>query len=210
MPSRDPRIDAYIARAADFAQPILTRLRALVHDSCPDVEETIKWGFPHFVHAGGILCSMAAFKQHAAFGFWKADLIEDGAASGDRSAMGQFGRLRSVGDLPGKRVLSGLVRKAMKLNEEGVKRPASKRDPAGREIPMPDELAAALVRNPAARKHFEKLAPSKQREYQEWIVEAKQPATRERRLAQALEWLAEGKPRNWKYMSARPASSAKP
>lgn len=210
MSSRDPRIDAYIARSADFAQPILVHLRALVHEVCPNVEETLKWGFPHLVHAGGILCSMAAFKQHAAFGFWKGDLIEDTAtASGDRSAMGQFGRLQSVADLPEKCVLTGFIRKAMQLNEEGVKRPASKRDPASKEIAMPDELAGALARSPEAARHFKKFAPSQQREYQEWIAEAKQPATRERRLAQAIEWLADGKRRNWKYMKTTPAAPGK-
>ncbi|MFZ1390120.1 MAG: YdeI/OmpD-associated family protein [Dokdonella sp.] len=210
MPTRDPRIDAYIKRSAGFAQPILEHLRALVRESCPQVEETIKWGFPHFVHAGGILCSMAAFKQHAAFGFWNGELIDAAAtAGGDRGAMGQFGRLQSLADLPGKRALAALIRKAMTLNEEGVKRPAAMRDPARAEMAMPAELAAALIRHLKARKHFETFAPGQQREYKEWIAEAKQTTTRERRLAQAIEWLAEGKPRNWKYMAAKPAAAGK-
>ncbi|WP_440224908.1 YdeI/OmpD-associated family protein [Dokdonella sp. MW10] len=200
MPVTDPRIDAYIDKAAPFAQPILRHLRALVHATCPDVVETIKWGFPHFMHAGAILCSMAAFKQHVAFGFWKGALIEGVGGPGARDdAMGQFGRIASLDDLPAKRTLVSILRKAMALNEHGVTVPARERKAPRGEAEVPEALAAALKRNAKARKTFEAFAPSHRREYCEWIAEAKRDDTRERRVAQAIEWLAEGKQRNWKY-----------
>ncbi|HET9031420.1 MAG TPA: YdeI/OmpD-associated family protein [Dokdonella sp.] len=204
MSSHDPRIDAYIARSADFARPILEHLRAVVHASCKDVEETIKWGSPHFLYAGAMLCHMAAFKQHVAFGFWKSALI-DGITEEQRSqsGMGQFGRIETLADLPAKRELAGLIRQAMKLNEQGIRRAAPKRNPRGRAVSMPAELAMALAANKKSREQFENFPPGQQREYMEWIAEAKQAATRNRRCAQAIEWMSEGKPRNWKYMSKR-------
>ncbi len=200
MPVTDPRIDAYIDKAAPFAQPILRHLRALVHAICPDVVETIKWGFPHFMHAGAILCSMAAFKQHVAFGFWKGALIEGVGGPGSRhDAMGQFGRIGSLDDLPAKRTLVSILRKAMTLNEQGATVPARARKAPRDEAEVPEALAAALKRNAKARKTFEAFAPSHRREYCEWIAEAKRDDTREQRVAQAIEWIAEGKQRNWKY-----------
>lgn len=197
MPSRDPRVDAYIEKSAPFARPILTHLRDVIHAACPDVEETIKWGMPHFLHHG-MLAGMASFKQHVSFGFWKGRLVVGDAASA-RDAMGQFGRITSLDDLPSKRVLTGHVRKAMRLNEEGVSAPRTAR--TGKPEPaVPPELAAALSRNGAARATFEKFPPSHRREYVEWIAEAKRAETRARRVAQAVEWLAEGKQRNWKYV----------
>ncbi|HZP67659.1 MAG TPA: YdeI/OmpD-associated family protein [Rudaea sp.] len=198
MGNKDPRVDAYIANSADFAKPILEHLRTIVHRACPDVEETIKWRFPTFMYRG-MLCGMAAFKQHCTFGFWKQGLVVgEKAATGD--AMGQFGQLRSVADLPSASVLAGYVRKAMKLNEEGVKlpRPAKPKAPAA---VAPDDLLVALAKNRKAKATFEGFSPSHRREYVEWIVEAKRPETRTRRIEQAVEWLAEGKPRNWKYMN---------
>lgn len=196
MSNRDPRVDAYIARSAPFARPILEHIRDVVHAACPDVEETIKWGFPNFGYKG-MLCSMASFKEHCAFGFWQAKRVLGEAAS-DEEAMGSFGRLTSVKDLPPKRELVGYVKKAMQLNEEGIKRTPSKAKPKP-PLSVPDDLAAALKKNRRASTAWEKLAPSHRREYVEWITEAKQPATRERRLATTLEWVSEGKSRNWKY-----------
>jgi uncharacterized protein YdeI (YjbR/CyaY-like superfamily) len=197
MGTRDPRVDAYIARSAEFARPILEHLRETVHAACPDVEETIKWGAPTFMYHG-MLCGMAAFKQHCTFGFWKGSLVVDAAHDRSDEAMGQFGGIRSVADLPPKRTLAGYVRRAAKLNEEGVKAPRAQK---GRKqpLPVPDDLAAALRRNPRALGVFEKFPPSHRREYVEWIVEAKRAETRERRIAQAVEWIADGKQRNWKY-----------
>jgi uncharacterized protein YdeI (YjbR/CyaY-like superfamily) len=201
MGTRDPRIDAYIARSADFARPILTHLRELVHEACPEVEETIKWGFPHFVYRSGILCSMASFKEHCAFGFWKGAQVVDGGVDG---AMGQFGRISSISDLPSNRILTGYIRKAMQLSEAGVKSPTRTKPKAAarKAVAVPDDLVRALRKNARARATFEGFSPSNQREYIEWIVEAKREETRQRRLETAIEWLAEGKPRNWKYMKS--------
>ncbi len=195
MPSHDPRVDAYIAKSADFARPILKEIRARVHAACPQVEETIKWGMPSFVHAGAILCGMAAFKQHASFGYWKHALVMGDA---ERDGMGSYGRLACVRDLPPKARMQADLRKAMKLNEDGVK--PERRKSAPRPAPeVPDELASALEKNKAAKATFDAFAPGCRREYIEWIVEAKREETRAKRLAQALEWMAQGKRRNWKY-----------
>lgn len=199
MATTDPRIDAYIANAADFARPILERARAIVHAACPQVEETIKWGMPTFLYAGGILCGMAAFKQHATFGFWKHALVMGEGA--ERDGMGSFGRMTSVRDLPPKKDLVPLIRKAMKLNEQGVRTQQARKPATPRPAPtVPADFAAALRANAAAKETFERFAPSHRREYIEWLEEAKREETRKKRLAQAVEWLAEGKQRNWKYM----------
>jgi uncharacterized protein YdeI (YjbR/CyaY-like superfamily) len=196
MGKRDRRIDAYIAKSAEFARPILTHLREVVHAACPEVEETVKWGMPHFMYKG-MLCGMAAFKQHATFGFWRRSLIV-GAKGND--AMGQFGRITSVSGLPAKRVLAGYVKQAMKLNDDGVKSPAATRPKQPKPpLEVPPVLSAALKANPKARVTFEKFSPTHRREYVEWVADAKREDTRARRVAAAVEWMAEGKPRNWKY-----------
>jgi hypothetical protein len=199
--SRDPRIDAYIKRTAEFARPVLSHLRVLVHDACPDVEETIKWGVPHFDHHG-IMCMMAAFKAHAVFGFWKGKLIVDPGDARSLQAMGQFGRIRALQDLPADRAIKGWIKRAAALNEAGVKvaRPVKHAKPAGRAAARtPADLAAGLRRSAKARTHWETLPPGQRREYIEWIIGAKRAATRLKRLATTLEWLAEGKRLNWKY-----------
>ncbi len=192
----DPRIDAYIARKADFARPILDHLRAAVHAACPDCEETLKWSSPTFMYRGEILAGMAAFKAHATFGFWKGSLVV-GESEEQLSAMGQFGRLTSVDDLPRAEILAELIAKAMKLIEEGVKTVRNKhpKDP----FTVPQDLRAAIDARPAAAAAFEGFPPSAQRDYVEWVTEAKRDETRTKRLAQTVEWLAEGKRRNWKY-----------
>jgi uncharacterized protein YdeI (YjbR/CyaY-like superfamily) len=195
MPGHDPRVDAYIAAAAEFARPILEEIRKRVHAACPQVEETIKWGMPNFVHAGGILCGMAAFKQHASFGYWKHALVMGEA---ERDGMGSYGKLASVGDLPPKARMQADLKRAMKLNEEGVK--PERRKPASKPAPeVPGDLAAALDKDKAAKATFDGFPPSCKREYIDWIVEAKREETRAKREAQAVEWMAEGKRRNWKY-----------
>lgn len=197
-PSHDPLVDAYIARSADFAKPILEYVRAQVHEACPAVEETIKWGMPTFMHAGGILCGMAAFKRHASFGFWKhALVVGDGSPA---EGMGSFGKLSSVADLPTQRQLLAYLKKAARLNEQGVRTPASRKSATPRPLPeIPADFAAALHGSPVAKTMLEHFAPSHRREYLEWILDAKREETRARRIAQAVEWLAEGKSRNWKY-----------
>jgi len=195
--TRDKRIDAYIAKSADFAKPILTYLREVVHEACPDVEETMKWSMPHFMY-NGMLCAMASFKEHCGFGFWKGALVVETDGNADQAA-GQFGRITKLSDLPPKKVIVGYIKKAMALNEAGAAVPRKPKR-AAKEVTTPDDLAAALKKNKKALATFEGFSPSQRREYIDWITEAKREATRQRRLEQALEWLAEGKPRHWKYM----------
>ena len=198
MGNRDPRVDAYIRDAAPFAQPILTTIRETVHASCPDVEEAMKWSFPHFMYKG-MLCSMASFKEHAAFGFWKGSLIFDDQSK-STEAMGHLGRLTKPSDLPAKRVLAGYIRKAMALNDEGVKVARVPKRAAPKALPVPEDLTAALTKNKKAQAAFEGFSPSHRREYIEWITDAKRAGTRGRRLRTAVEWMGAGKALNWKYM----------
>ena len=176
-------------------------LRAVVHEACPSVQETIKWSAPHFDYHG-IMCSMAAFKEHCAFGFWKASLVLDDKSGKAQEAMGHFGRITSVSDLPSRKTLIRYVEKAMALNEQDVqpKRPPKR---PKKPIAAPAYFLAALKKNKKALATYEALPPSHKREYVEWVTEAKREATRERRLASAVEWMAEGKGRNWKYMKER-------
>ena len=200
MAKNDPRVTAYIAKQAPFARPILKYLRAVVHEGCPDVTETIKWGMPSFEHHG-ILCGMAAFKAHATFGFWKGkEIVGDEGATVD--AMGQLGRITSVKDLPTRAKLVGWVKKAAVLNETKPKKsPAGSKPakPARPALRAPADLLKAIERSAKARAVWDEFAPSSKRDYAEWILEAKQEATRVRRIATAVEWIAEGKRRNWKY-----------
>jgi uncharacterized protein YdeI (YjbR/CyaY-like superfamily) len=196
MGTRDPRIDAYIATAADFAKPILTHLRDVVHAACPDVEETMKWSAPHFDYQAEMMCAMAAFKQHCAFGFWKGALVI-GKGKKDESA-GSIGRITAVSDLPSRKVLTGYIKKAMQLNDAGIKVPRPKR-PAKKPLPTPPDLARELKRNQAAAAAWGGFSPSCRREYVEWLVEAKTEETRARRRETAVGWIAAGKSRNWKY-----------
>jgi uncharacterized protein YdeI (YjbR/CyaY-like superfamily) len=196
MGNRDPRVDAYIAKAAPFAKPILEHIRETVHAACPAVEETMKWSFPHFDYKG-MLCSMASFKAHCAFGFWKGSMVLERSQI-KNEAMGQMGRITSIDDLPPKKELVRLIKAASKLNDEGVVAPRKKSAPK-KPIEVPDDLAAALKRNAKARATFEGFPPSHRNEYIAWITGAKRDETRTRRLAQAIEWMAEGKSQNWKY-----------
>jgi hypothetical protein len=196
MPTIDPRIDAYIAASPEFAQPILTQLRAAVHSACPDVEETMKWSRPHFEYHG-LLCGMSAFKAHCSFGFWKGSLMFPGM--GEREAMGHFGRLASVKDLPPKKELAAHIKRAMKLNEDGVTAPARAKPATPRPLNVPDYFLAALEANEAGLEKFNAASTSFKREYVDWLEEAKTEPTRLRRMEQAVEWIAEGKARNWKY-----------
>ncbi len=203
MGTRDPRIDAYIEKQKEFARPILVHIRDVVHSACPDVEETMKWSSPHFCYKGGMMCAMAAFKEHAIFGFWKGKLIKGVSPNRNNGgeAMGNFGRLTSVKDLPAKRELTSLIREAMRLNEEGVVVPRAKKA-AKPAVKVPAELTAALAKNERAAALFAAFSPSHRREYAEWIADAKRDETRSKRVAQAVEWIAEGKGRNWKYQRA--------
>jgi uncharacterized protein YdeI (YjbR/CyaY-like superfamily) len=192
----DSRTDSYIDRQAEFAKPILLYLREVVHAACPECEETLKWSMPTFMYKKEILASMAAFKQHATFGFWRGSLIV-GESDEPMSGMGQFGRLTSVDDLPPRKELEALVRKAMQLTDDGVKPPRDKNKKAP--FTVPQDVRAAIDANPAAAATFAGFPLSAQREYVDWVSEAKRDETRSKRLAQTVEWLAEGKRRHWKY-----------
>ena len=195
--SRDPRVDAYISKSAPFAQPILERIRESVHAGCPEAVETIKWGVPAFEYKGPF-CGMAAFKKHTMFGFWKYKLMLDVLPKGEHAAFGRFGRLTSIDEVPGKAELVRFVKFAKNLNDEGVKAPRTakaKKPP----VRVPPYLKAALKKSPRAATAFDAMPPSHKREYVEWITEAKGADTRERRIKQAIEWIAQGKSRNWKY-----------
>src|SRR5579872_6263271 len=170
MPNTDPRVDAYISRCAEFARPILKHLRQLVHKACPDATETIKWGMPFFEYSGGLLCNMASFKQHCAFGFWNASLLKDpkGAVQvKNKTSMGHFERITALSDLPAEKTIVALVKEAASLNEQGIKKPAPKKE-AKPELPVPAALAAALKKNKKAKTYFDDASPSCRREYIEW------------------------------------------
>jgi len=202
MASRDPRIDAYIAKSADFAKPILKHLREIVHTGCPKVEENLKWSRPHFDYKG-VMCGMAAFKQHCVFGFWKEPLIFDSSKIAEKTAMGSFGCIKSVADLPSEKTLVGYVKKAAALNDAGIKAPERTKPKKREPLEVPDYFSTALKKNAKARKTFEGFPPSKRRDYLEWVTEAKREKTRQERLATSIKWLAEGKARHWKYMPAK-------
>src|SRR5215469_9033680 len=201
MPATDARIAAYIAKSGDFAKPILSHLRKLVHKACPDATETMKWSMPFFETSGSILCNMAAFKEHCSFGLWNAPLLKDPEGIlqvKDKNAMGHFDRITSLKDLPADKIIIAYLKEGAALNEQGIKKPAPKKT-AKPELPVPPELATALKRNKKAKSVFEEFPPSHRREYIEWITEAKTDATKEKRVSTTIEWLEEGKSRNWKY-----------
>jgi hypothetical protein len=218
MGTKNADVTAYITRAQPFARPILTKIRALFHRASPLIEEKLKWGMPSFEH-NGIVGMMAGFKQHARWGLWKSKQLDDprdAVAGGSSSTMG-MNKVTSLADLPGDDVIIDLIKQAVALNARGgVKRSAPRTGGAAanatasrakvkpRPAPKPPaDLAAALKKNAKAATTFKNFSPSHRREYIEWITEARQPETRQRRLAQTIEWLAEGKPRNWKYMKRK-------
>ena len=203
MKNTDDRIDAYIAKSQEFAQPILNHLRNLVHQAIPEMKETIKWGMPFFEYKGP-LCNIAAFKQHVVFSFWKGELLKDTngvlqprAADGG-NAMGHFGKITSLNDLPADKVILELITQAKKLNDDGVKLPPKKA--STKTLDIPDYFIKALKTNKNALTTFESFSYTNKKEYVEWITEAKTEKTRDQRLATAIEWMNEGKVRNWKYL----------
>ena len=201
MATKNKAVDAYIAKSGDFAKPILTHLRELVHKTCLDVEESMKWSFPHFDYKGQMMCDMAAFKQHCAFGFWKAALMKDPilvVTAKSEVAMGHLGRITSLKDLPSDKKIIAWIKEAMKLNDEG-KKVVKTKPGVKKELVIPEYFTAAVKKNKKAWDTFEAFAPSAKKDYVEWITEAKTDETKNKRLTQAIEWMAEGKRRNWKY-----------
>jgi uncharacterized protein YdeI (YjbR/CyaY-like superfamily) len=200
MKNHSPEFDAYIEKSAEFARPILKKIRALYHKACPEIEETMKWGFPHFEYKG-VVGSMAAFKNHAAFGFWKAKLMKDPhklLEMMEKHSMGHA-RITTISQLPPDKILIAYICEAVALNEQGIKLPARKKMARSKEVAVPADLAAALKQNKKALATFEAFSPTHKREYVWWITQAKKAETRERRLATAIEWMAEGKTQSWKY-----------
>jgi uncharacterized protein YdeI (YjbR/CyaY-like superfamily) len=192
---RDPRIDAYIEKSAEFAKPILTYLRMVIHETCPTVEETIKWSAPFYMYEG-ILCSTPAFKQHCALIMWKGRLLPKDDA---KYVTTELRKISSLADLPPRRKLIGYIKALMKLNEEGAKSAARSGPKFTKPLVVPTELKRAIARNRKAKAAFAEFPPSHKREYADWIADAKRPETRERRIKAAVEMIAEGKSRNWKY-----------
>ena len=198
MPAAD--IDAYIAKAQPFAVPILERVRHVVRAACPEAEEALKWGAPHFVYRGKNLCLTAGFKGHAILGFLHGEMVT-GKTNHRMEAMGSVGRLKSIDDLPDEATLTAWVFRQMQLIDDGVKPPHLE----GRgkhpkpEIAMVPAFQTALNANAVAKGNYEGFPPSCRREYLEWIADAKREETREKRIAQAIAWLADGRKRNWKY-----------
>lgn len=204
MGTKNKAIDTYIAKSGDFAKPILNHLRKLVHNTCPDLEEKMKWSFPHFDYKGEMMCSMAAFKQHAVFGFWKAAIMKDPVlkeTAASEVAMGHLGRITSLKDLPSNKKITAWIKEAMELNDKGIKLPSKPISKEKKEIAVPDYFEKALAKNKKAATTFNAFAYSHRKEYIQWITEAKTEETKNKRIAQAIEMLAEGKSRNWKYVA---------
>jgi uncharacterized protein YdeI (YjbR/CyaY-like superfamily) len=200
MAKTNPKIDAYILKAQPFAQPVLKHLRKLIHQTCPDVEETIKWGFAFFEYKGP-LCGMAAFKQHCSLGFWKAILMKDAEKleRNQDNSMGHIGKITSLKDLPSDKIIIGYIQEAVKLNEDGIKLPPRKKAAAAKPLPVPPYFKKALSKHKKASEHFDQFTPAQKKEYIVWLTEAKTEETRHKRMEQAIEWISEGKIRNWKY-----------
>lgn len=203
MGKKDKRIDAYISKVQPFAQPILIKLRKLIHRGNPGVIETIKWGMPSFDYKGPF-CSFAAFKQHAVFGFWKYKLIKDPKGylgeifNKGGESMGNLGRMTGIKDLPPDKAIIDFIKQAKKLNDDGIKLPPRAAKPK-KELKVPDYFISALRKNKKSLDVFDNFSPSCKREYVEWITEAKTDETRNSRMKLAIEWMSEGKRRNWKY-----------
>ncbi|WP_228457878.1 MULTISPECIES: YdeI/OmpD-associated family protein [Chryseobacterium] len=193
-------IDAYIEKSQDFAKPILHYIREAVHEFCPDAEETMKWGFPHFIYKGKNLCAMASFKQHCTFGFWlerEMKTMQEITQDIEKNSMFSLGKIAQIGDLPSKPQLKKAIKEAMELTDMGVT--MKKAAPSKTEMEVPDYFQDALNTHQIALDVFLKASPSFRKEYITWIADAKTEATRHKRMDQALEWIAEGKGRNWKY-----------
>ena len=198
MGTKDPRVDAYIEKSADFAKPVLRHLRKIIHTGCPDVKETVKWGLPSFVHHG-ILCIMGSFKEHCSFWFWKGRLIIPQSKMPSEKSMGNFGRITSIPDLPSDKILLGYIKKAVRLNDDGVPSPTRSKPKIKKPLRAPAYFMAALKKNKKALETFKNFSYSHKKEYIEWITEAKTEETRLKRIKTAIEWLAKGKGRNWQY-----------
>ncbi|SEW41674.1 Uncharacterized conserved protein YdeI, YjbR/CyaY-like superfamily, DUF1801 family [Chryseobacterium wanjuense] len=200
MEKYDTKVDEYIEKSPDFAKPILQYLRETIHEVCPDAEEAIKWKFPTFMYKGKILCSITSFKQYCSMGFWlhgEMKTIKELETNAEKSSMFSLGKITKMEDLPAKPLLKKAILEAMELTDMGVT--MKKAVPSKTETPIPDYFKEVLQHNKKAWEVFEKGSPSFRKEYINWITEAKTEATRNKRMEQAIEWISEGKGRNWKY-----------
>ena len=202
MNNKDKRIDAYIEKSQDFAKPVLKHLRDLIHKACPEVKETWKWSFPFFDYKNEMMCSMAAFKKHCAFSFWKASIMSDPdkiLTLKEKDAMGHFGQIMSLSDLPSDKIIIKYIKEAVRLNDEGIKLPSKTKSAEKKEVDVPEYFEKILNKNKKAKNTFDEFSYSHKKEYVQWITEAKTEETRMKRIGTAIEWLSEGKKRNWKY-----------
>lgn len=202
MPVYIKSIDTYIAKSADFAKPILNHLRELIHNACPDVEEKMKWSMPFFDYKGEMMCHMASFKQHCAFGFWKGSIMKDPVlreTAQSEVAMGHLGKITSLKDLPPDKKITSWIKEAMELNDNGIKLPPKAKAAEKKEEALPGYFTRALSKNKKAKQVFDAFPPGKRKEYILWLTEAKTEDTRIKRMETAIEWIAEGKARHWKY-----------
>ncbi len=202
MSNYNKSIDAYIAKSADFAKPIFNHLRELIHTTCPDVEEKMKWSMPFFDYKGEMMCNMASFKQHCAFGFWKGSIMKDPIlreTAASEAAMGHLGKITSLKDLPSDKKIIAWIKEAMILNDNGIKLPPKPKVTETKELAVPDYFSKALAKNKKAKTEFDAFPPGKKKDYIVWLTEAKSGDTRNKRMETAIEWIAEGKGRNWKY-----------
>lgn len=200
MEKHSVKVDEYIEKSPDFAKPILEYLREIIHEACPDAEEAIKWKFPTFMYKGKILCSITAFKQYCSLGFWlhqEMKTLQEIETNTEKSSMFSLGKITRLEDLPSQSQLKRAIKEAMELTDMGVT--MKKAPPSRIEMEIPDYFQSALDAQPKAKEIFEKASPSFRKEYIAWLTEAKTEATRNKRLEQSLEWIAEGKGRNWKY-----------
>ncbi|MCC6550794.1 MAG: YdeI/OmpD-associated family protein [Ignavibacteriaceae bacterium] len=202
MAAKDKRVDEYIQKASPFARPVLNQIRKIVHKTCPDAAENIKWSFPVFDYNGGILCHMAAFKAHCAFGFRLGGSMNDQYKifkKEESGGMGLLGQIRTLDELPSEKILTWYIHEAMRLHDEGVKIVRKKTAAQKKVLETPEWFEKELRKNKTAWKVFEAASYSFRKEYIMWLIEAKTDATRFKRLETAVEWIAEGKGRNWKY-----------
>lgn len=197
MPLKINVIDLYFDKAADFAKPILVYLRDMIDVACPEAGEKMKWSFPHFDYQEEMMCQMAGLKYHGSFGFWKATLMKDNNnLFNTENAIGHFGKLTPLKDLPSDKIMLSYIKKAMKLNDDKVKMPACVKSTVANKIVAPDYFTVELKKNESAKKHFQAFSPSQKREYIDWLKDAKTEMTRDKRMQQALELIAERKIRN--------------
>lgn len=201
MSKFNPQFDEYITKSADFAKPIMEYLRQIIHETCPEVEEIIKWGNPHFDYKGDMMCILAGYKHHCSFSLYKAELMSDkkiieSVKAGQK--MGYMDKIKSLSDLPAKETLVAYIKEAMVLNENGVKKEKTVSEKP-KVIEVPDYFNEVLIANPLVKEIFESKSASFRKDYLVWIIDAKTEATRQKRIEQSLEWIAEGKGRFWQY-----------